>query len=777
MINQDIIAQDLFYKIRGRFPSMEMGDEKSLPTFEASKGRFFDFDAIFDDVNLGKVSVSINEPGRLKIYFNRSIVEDADEATSKHWFGFLKEMRKFAMKRLMSLDARDIGKSNLDKRDYGYLAKKEPIMSESAMRGTSRTSYKPLEKTKLIIRHSKPVDESIPGSRSRHIESLFIENESGERFKYPFPHKLGAECMQRHVANGGLPHDDVGKSIVEMSKNIAELASFKRYVGRHDLMNSDTNDIVDRANEKLLSLKETMHKITKQHHYESYKEGFTSTISGVNGDNIAIDEIAMEDFKDKFTVKSFQENIADVFPLLHKIMQETSELNLEDVVGEQVEESVDEQLYYGPEDQFNEWAEEIVENGLENGVSITSAGALDEATSAPVLTQVSGGNFTLEADGQTYNVTATVERDGTEYDDPVYWSDVTITDAGGQPVENPALEDEVQQMLDDQFADQAMELQGENDVDAGDAAYDSYKDSQYEGQGMPNQELNDIRKLSGLKQDESIAEVPQAPSVAEAGDDQTPDERKAANEYVMSVARAIKSGEVQPEEVEQEFFHTLPMMGVNDEKVMQMWDRINGSEAPRQKRDVPSDRDIDAELKGVNGGDDDSDDAFLNKLRGQAKHGSIKADDTGFGSETEGAEELERDDKDEITEKASTKEVAKFIMGFYDRERGTFPLGETGVQVKVEKKFGEEAGNLAAQLIAKLSSRGQRDAFEDIRRLSGLPTITEASKKAKKDYDKDGKVESEKDEHAGSVDNAIKKSKTEESVDFADLMVLSGLKK
>ncbi len=49
--------------------------------------------------------------------------------------------------------------------------------------------------------------------------------------------------------------------------------------------------------------------------------------------------------------------------------------------------------------------------------------------------------------------------------------------------------------------------------------------------------------------------------------------------------------------------------------------------------------------------------------------------------------------------------------------------------------------------------------------------VAEAAKKADKDYDGDGKVESGKDEHAGSVDNAIKASKAKktvkESADFS----------
>lgn len=55
--------------------------------------------------------------------------------------------------------------------------------------------------------------------------------------------------------------------------------------------------------------------------------------------------------------------------------------------------------------------------------------------------------------------------------------------------------------------------------------------------------------------------------------------------------------------------------------------------------------------------------------------------------------------------------------------------------------------------------------------------LQEASKKAKKDYDGDGKIESGKDEHKGSVDNAIKKAKgmKESVVDECGLPGMGGM--
>lgn len=62
-----------------------------------------------------------------------------------------------------------------------------------------------------------------------------------------------------------------------------------------------------------------------------------------------------------------------------------------------------------------------------------------------------------------------------------------------------------------------------------------------------------------------------------------------------------------------------------------------------------------------------------------------------------------------------------------------------------------------------------------VKLLAKLQTIgvTEAEdKKADQDYDKDGEIESEKKEHAGAVDNAIKKAKANEDIEN----VLRGLK-
>jgi hypothetical protein len=97
----EIISQDLFDKVRSRFENLEMGDETGAVTIDPSQARFFDFDFILEGQNLGRVSISLNDLGSLKVYYSQGITENQDDPTKKYWYSFLREMRLFAMRRLL----------------------------------------------------------------------------------------------------------------------------------------------------------------------------------------------------------------------------------------------------------------------------------------------------------------------------------------------------------------------------------------------------------------------------------------------------------------------------------------------------------------------------------------------------------------------------------------------------------------------------------------------------------------------------------------------------
>lgn len=331
MTGLDSIAKQLFEKIRSRFPKIVMGDENGAPTSDEGQARFYDFDWVVNGENQGAVSISISEAESLKVYYSQNMLENLPEPIENEWYNFLKEMRFFAKKHMMGFDTRDIAKSNLDKRDYQYLANKQ--VQESTMYGTTKSSYEELDKTKLIIRHKKEITPEQSGARTRHISSLFIENESGERFKYPFAHLSGARAMARHVANSGVPHDDFGKHIIATSENIAKLTAFKRFVGKKDFMNTTSNDIIEGSNLELDNLRSHLKKLQGQGYYAQSKENFIPVES--TGEELGEDII--NDLTNAFTIPQFNEELKDMFPLLHSIHQKRvaeTTVSLDDVLDE-----------------------------------------------------------------------------------------------------------------------------------------------------------------------------------------------------------------------------------------------------------------------------------------------------------------------------------------------------------------------------------------------------------------------------------------------------------
>jgi hypothetical protein len=402
------IATDLFYKIRSRFKGLKLGNELGAITINPEEARFFDFDYTEGEKSIGHVSISLAEQNSVKVYFSTGITESMDQGQKNNWYGFLKELRTFAKRRLMAFDTRDISKDNLDRRDYAFLSQQskpkeenntivqpvgESIMSESTLYGTKTVSYQKLMDTRLIIKHSQAItDDVAPGARSRNIAGLFVENQDGERFKYPFIHLAGARAMQRHVANGGVPYDDLGKSIVNMSEEIAQLKSFSNYVVRNDLMNFETNGIVEKSGSQLDKLREQVAKLSKQGYYEAYKESFQAR------QPLEVPQDVVEQFTDQFTVRNFKEDIKGVFPVLYRLMKE-SELGYDDVVAttQQEVQTEDEDLvsnYNDPFAKFEQWA-----MGLGEDSAITSQDPEEQQTAIRGLQELVGQEFTAGVDG------------------------------------------------------------------------------------------------------------------------------------------------------------------------------------------------------------------------------------------------------------------------------------------------------------------------------------------------------------------------------------------
>jgi hypothetical protein len=457
------IATDLFYKIRSRFRGLKLGTETGEITINPEEARFFDFDYMEGENPIGHISISLAEPNSMKVYFSRGITEPMDTKQKSNWYQFLRELRQFSKRRLLAFDPRDITKDNLDKRDYVFLSQNankpqqqspntiqkpvgESVMNESNMYGSRTISYQKLMDTRLIIKHNQAVmDDTQPGARTRHISALFVENQDGERFKYPFIHLAGARAMQRHVANSGLPYDDLGKSIIRMSEEIAQLKSFGNYVVRNDLMNSENNSIVERSSSYLNQLRETISKLAKQGYYESYREKFQAQ------DSLEIPQDVVEDFVEKFTVKNFKEDIKSVFPVLYRLMQENNSIGYDDIVAmTQTEEQTNEDIEVDetedaidPFGQFESWV-----MGLGEQSAIDSENAEEQAQAVKELQELVGQHFPAGVDG-----TNAIESLKGIIEDPVLYQQIQAAskedpDSCVRPLVKQWLEQKAPEVLD-----------------------------------------------------------------------------------------------------------------------------------------------------------------------------------------------------------------------------------------------------------------------------------------------------------------------------------------
>ena len=663
------IATDLFYKIRSRFKGLKLGNETGQITINPEEARFFDFDYMEGEKAIGHVSISLAESNSLKVYFSTGISESMDVGQKKNWYGFLKELRVFAKRRLMSFDTRDIAKDNLDRRDYEFLTQQkqptpqpntviQPVgeskmnVNESTMYGSKNVSYQKLMDTRLIIKHSQAVmDDTQPGARTRNISALFVENQDGERFKYPFIHLSGARAMQRHVANAGVPYDDIGKSIINMSEQIAQLKSFNNYVVRNDLMNFETNNIVEHSQQQLNDLRDNLSRLGKQAHYEAYRENF------VPQQQYEIPQEVVEDYTEKFTVRNFKEDIKSVFPVLYRLMKE-SELGYDDIVAMTQEstqisnEDLEVELEDHP-DAFSKFENWVMELGEESAV--ISEDPEEQAQAVQALQELVGQHFPAGVDGSN----AIESLKGLIEDSQLYReikeASRTDPDTCVRGIVKDWLEQNAPEVIEElDFGDLVQEPEGE--APATDQGGDiTAPEAPQEGSDGPNK--SDVPAFMRKAKGDDDWKM----STKDMDDEKTKSPTSSAG--LARRKQELGMGEADTEPSKKDDDDNSPPWDADDEK--------SNFKKPNNPNRTGQD-----------------------SARALAQRG--------------------------MQSKMNVQELAEFVHTFYDRESGTFPKGPEGVAIMVGKKFGEQAEMVARKMVERMAPQQQDPQIAELARIREL---------------------------------------------------------
>ena len=375
----EAISTELFDKIRTRFSSINLGDEKAKATSDPEKARYFNFDFEVDGERLGNITISLIDESGMKIYFSKDMVDALKVSQAgkeeKVWYEFLRNLRMFAKRNQLTFDTRDITKSNLDLRDIqqssetgGMLSKDDLHVSESRTYGTSRSSYRECGPTRIIIRHSDNIDEEKHGARSRNIESVFVETHLGERFLLPEKNLHYAQAMARHVSEGGRLDDELGESITSMCREMKHMSHFVRRVKNRQFEDTETTDMAEAATAHYGELKNQLKQIGGRRGYSKFKETFAPA-------NDVEEDVDVASLRERFVKKVYDEKFDEALPYVERAYRRQKSLKETPMAEE-----------------FSSWANEIAEGTWDEPDDEHDMQDLDVIMSNPLEVGINGNN-------------------------------------------------------------------------------------------------------------------------------------------------------------------------------------------------------------------------------------------------------------------------------------------------------------------------------------------------------------------------------------------------
>jgi hypothetical protein len=311
------ISEALFEKVRDRFEDVSLGDAKAKATQNPEEARFFNFDYVVDGQNYGNITLSLIDEISLKIYFSKNISQNLQGDDRQKWYAFLRELREFSKRNLLSFEPRDITRSTLKHRDVQQVSKadstytKDEVVAEGRMYGTSRSSYENDGDVRLIVRHTGQVDPERRGDRSRKIKSIYVETAEGERFKLPHNNLRYARAMARHVSEGGTLMDDFGQHITRIAEECGKLRPFKNSMRRRTFEDQETQAMVEAAFEYHGLLNNTLKRMSGRKGYAACKESF-------HADETLLDDFDVDSLRERFVKRTYNERMEDALPIVHK---------------------------------------------------------------------------------------------------------------------------------------------------------------------------------------------------------------------------------------------------------------------------------------------------------------------------------------------------------------------------------------------------------------------------------------------------------------------------
>ena len=215
--------------------------------------------------------------------------------------------------------------------------KKQEKISEGYYPMGKKASYNDnIPTVKIVIEHSRTIEEG--EQRYRNVNRIFLENTQGERILAPTTKPGVAQIYARHLAEGGMPHDDRWNHIVGLCEEYNKMGAFVRAT-RNNQFNESAQQLVNEGINHYQSLKESLSKMRGARGYNAYFESYTPPLME--------DETEENNLNELFVQETLDPRIESVMPILSKLHKKVAEMK--------------------EVNELSEWADSLTEIALEEG--------------------------------------------------------------------------------------------------------------------------------------------------------------------------------------------------------------------------------------------------------------------------------------------------------------------------------------------------------------------------------------------------------------------------
>lgn len=286
-------------------------DAEGKPAADPADADIISFDYSTPEKDYGTVVVALDGENNLDMYFGDNMARAMEGDDRSDWYDFLYLVRMFAKRNLLTFNVKNLSRLKYNMKTMA--AVKESLFE--GYYGNRKISYSDQpNRARLVIKHSKTLGED--DARFRHIESLYVENADGERFRVPSRSLTHGRMLARHVAEGGTPYDPFGIHITEIVDEMKTLSNFVR-AAKHRDYTGEAAHMVEAAIRHYADLKAKAKKMIGRRGYHEARDAFDPA------EITEIDE-AVETIRELFVRQTLDPRVEQALPVLARLQEQDS---------------------------------------------------------------------------------------------------------------------------------------------------------------------------------------------------------------------------------------------------------------------------------------------------------------------------------------------------------------------------------------------------------------------------------------------------------------------